>query len=443
MATYAFETITAAQALAITAEDTLTFASGPSNQVAVLYDPTSTTITLVAGARAVAFGSALASVSMSGRLQTADGSRLWIGGPDAETTLAPTAAAADGLYGGAGNDRLDGGDGNDLLQGNAGTDDLSGQGGDDVIYGGQDYDRIGTGEGVNFAQGNKGDDVIYGGSGSDTLLGGQGNDYLDSSFSGQVGAGASDVLNGNLGDDLIRGAGVLLGEGGNDTLTGRDGVSTLLGGDGADSISAPAGYIEGGGGADVVVLGTGLGGQSTVRGGEGDDAVKSGFGQTWSLVFYGEDGNDSLLASSGVDTLSGGEGADTISGFGGSAGGFDQLSGGAGADLFIVWNGAINGETGAALDAARIVDWEAVDRIDARSPDLGAATSANYREITAGSVDAAYAVAQDLRTGQGVNWVAAQVGDDVVVMGTSFTFQRAMVLLVGRTLADISFENFA
>lgn len=218
MGNYAFETITSAQALAITAADTLTFSSGPTNQVTVLYDPASPaatggTISIMAGDRTVAFGVALATISQVGRLQVADGSRLFIGDDGANTASAPVSSGNDALYGGGGADILEGGDGDDLLQGNAGGDYIVGGLGRDTIYGGQDNDYIlcavADEPGVkfpndegNFAQGNKGNDTIVGGLGTDTLLGGQGDDMV-------IGFGGADFLNGNLGDDFVGGSGTL------------------------------------------------------------------------------------------------------------------------------------------------------------------------------------------------------------------------------------------
>jgi Ca2+-binding RTX toxin-like protein len=452
MGTYAFETITAAQALAITATDSLTFDSGPSNQVTVLYNPSSPsavggTITVVAGGRAVEFAAALSAISQGEQLHVGDGSRLFIGDEGPNTASAPTLAANDALYGGGGADMLDGGSGDDLLQGNAGKDNIVGGIGRDVIYGGQDDDRIMTTAPVDpnpnvpfpfdtgdFAQGNKGNDTIEGSLGNDTLLGGQGNDLLD-------GFGGPDFLNGNLGDDTVTGTGGIYGEDGNDRLIGRGPTDTIDGGAGNDRITSTGGRVDGGQGADSIETD---GGNNTVFGGDGADTINGSNGASataFRQAFFGDDGDDSLVGSVWGDSLSGGAGNDTLSSGGGNAlDDHDVLSGGEGQDLFLLVNRISLATTGMPADAAQIVDWQQGDKIDFVANDLLAATAANYREISAANLDAAYSAAQDLR-GQGINYVAAQVGDDVAVFGTSFTFQRAAVLLVGRTLSDIDFNN--
>ena len=95
------------------------------------------------------------------------------------------------------------------------------------------------GDGNDQIIGNAGDDVLSGGSGDDELFGNTGNDFLD-------GGDDDDVLNGNLDNDtLIGGAGsdllnggagedFLSGDAGNDTLNGGAGNDFILGGDGAD-----------------------------------------------------------------------------------------------------------------------------------------------------------------------------------------------------------------
>jgi len=454
MATYAFETITASQARALLATDTLTFASGPSNQVTVLYDPTALVaaggaITLVAGGRAVEFGAALAAVSQAGRLLVSDGSRLVVGDDSANTADAPTLAADDGIYGGGGDDTLQGGGGDDLLQGNAGRDYIVGGPGRDVIYGGQDNDRIlctapaepnvefprDTG---GFAQGNKGNDTIEGTLGVDTLLGGQGNDVI-------AGFDGLDVLNGNLGDDELSGAGLLLGEAGNDRILGSGLADTLMGGDGDDRIYSRGGAVDGGDGADLIEIGVrGPGGNNTVHGGEGADTVTAQLASELTavdLVFFGDAGNDSLVGSVLGDTLNGGDGADTLSTYGGGLDDPDVLSGGAGQDNFLILN-RVSGGPIERLDTARIIDWQAGDRIDFLADGFTAGLATNYREMTAGSLAEARQAAADLRD-QGVLYVASQVGNDVAIFGVSFPFHQASVILVGRTLADIAFENFS
>lgn len=465
MATYSFETITAAQALAITAADTLTMAGAPANQVTVLYN-SSGTVTVVSGARAVEFGAPITAISLGGRLVRADSARLFVGDDGENTADAPSSSSAnDGLYGGAGQDLLRGGDGADLLQGNAGRDTLDGGAGDDVVYGGQDNDRIQTGEGTNFGQGNKGEDSLLGGSGVDTLLGGQGNDIIE-------GAGGGGFLNGNLGDDfIVAGGGFdsqdfnhILGEGGNDRIMGGYGSNVIDGGDGDDDIFAEGtNTLTGGAGNDRVVSYSAK--ASVVHGGDGNDFVRG------SGVVFGDDGDDTVSGQSDSawvdggagndfvggsgdgynrnDTLSGGEGADTLAG----GAGVDVLTGGAGSDVFRnMGDRHGDGPTTAVSQLDRVLDWSAEDRIQFISLSLPdgsrqaiAATSQNYAETTANDFVTARTAAEALMQA-GKLYVAVQVGADVVVFadGTasqpglpSYHYATDYMVLIGRSLNDI------
>ena len=83
MATFTFEEITAAQALAITAGDTLVVQTGAPKAVAVAYNPAvglaTDTITIAMGARSVIFAPAVAAVAQSGNVLMAGGARIYIG----------------------------------------------------------------------------------------------------------------------------------------------------------------------------------------------------------------------------------------------------------------------------------------------------------------------------------------------------------------------------
>lgn len=277
MATFAFDTITAPQALAIGATDTLTVAatSGTAIGATVLYQGDGTIDLNFVGGQVLDFGANLASLSQAGRLTLADGSILFIGDTNNNTfntlTFSGTSNGAQAAaFGGAGDDSLSVNGPHNLLQGNAGNDSLIGAAGDDTIYGGQDNDVIDVGGGVNFGQGNKGNDTLTGSGTADTLLGGQGNDNI-------TGAG---FLNGNLGDDRVSGSGQLFGEGGKDTLTSiGSGNDTLSGGDGDDSIVAGLGKdsITGDAGDDTISI---TGGGNVIAGGAGSDKFIFGAGNT-------------------------------------------------------------------------------------------------------------------------------------------------------------------
>ena len=283
MSTFAFESITAAQALSITAADSLTVAqtTGTAVGVTVIYAADgSGDVDMTLGGQTILFGPGFAGLSQqANHLTFADGSFLYVGDANANSyssvffSFSPSSnGAPTAAFGGAGDDNLSVNGPHNLLQGNAGNDSLAGAVGDDTIYGGQDNDVIDVGGGVNFGQGNKGDDTVNGSGTSDTLLGGQGDDHI-------TGGG---ILDGNLGDDVLTGTGQLFGEGGNDTLvSAASGADTLNGGDGNDSIVAGHGSdsITGDAGNDTISI---SGGAETISGGAGADKFIFGAGSTAS-----------------------------------------------------------------------------------------------------------------------------------------------------------------
>jgi Ca2+-binding RTX toxin-like protein len=202
------------------------------------------------------------------------------------------------------------------------TDFLAGFAG---LVGGPDDDVI-TGFGATDDQfwGEGGDDVLSGGDGVDVLVGGPGNDTLS-------------------GDDL---ADELHGGPGSDWLEGGAGWDTLYAFDYFEPESEDPedrNYLDGGDRPDMLFGGRGL---DTLMGGDGDDFLWAGEGDD-SLdggadndLAYSVDGNDVIHGGAGDDTLLGGLGADT-------------LTGGAGADLFI-----IDLSTGGQADATgEAPDW--------------------------------------------------------------------------------------
>src|SRR4051812_4218197 len=95
--TYNFSAISAAQALAITAADTLAMDLGSGAETTVLFSAADQ-ITIVAGGRTVVFG-----LGVAGATKTySGGGSLFIGGTGNDQQSLD--AGSDGLYGGAGND---------------------------------------------------------------------------------------------------------------------------------------------------------------------------------------------------------------------------------------------------------------------------------------------------------------------------------------------------
>lgn len=453
MATYDFETITPDQAVAIRATDTIRVAAGTASQATVLYDANDR-IVITIGARSVVFGQGVSGLTAAAdnRFIFPDGSRLYAGDTLANSfTLSATATgpAAGGAYGGASQDSFVASEGSWQVQGNQGADRITLPFGRNTVYGGQDDDVINfgglNGQPGNFANGNKGADSILGTAGVDTLLGGQGNDTLDA-------VGAADFVNGNLGDDRISASGQIFGEGGDDTISvGAFLPSTVMGGDGNDRIITRTETRDGQTFAPVVVVMSGDGNDlidsdnpttETLSAGAGDDFIYA-LNNTSGDLLEGGDGNDfmlvrggsnMLIGGAGNDRFEGGEGVDTING----GAGFDTMTGNTGADLFI----ETDGETVEFLidtKVNRINDWEAADLIRLR----GAFTAQQYVETTAENLFEAQGAAES-RLKSGSEVVAIQVGADVLIFTdiSAGTAIHNVIMLVGRTLADISSDDF-
>jgi Ca2+-binding RTX toxin-like protein len=186
---------------------------------------------------------------------------------------------------------------------------------------------------------------------------------------------------------------------------------TLAGTDGPDS-------VQGGYGNDSI---TGAAGGDTLLGADGNDTLDGG------------DGGDSVSGGVGNDNLSGGDGGDTLAGGDGT----DNLTGGAGVDAFIA-----SGAAGSIAGLDHILDWTGgTDKLQfsggpvASDANFDTATAADY----ASAITAAFAATAD-----GAAYVAVQVGSDVLVFadtnGEPANIED-VVVLVGRTLSDVSFGD--
>jgi Ca2+-binding RTX toxin-like protein len=158
---------------------------------------------------------------------------------------------ADEVHGGDGDDKLWGDGGGDTLYGDYGVDYLFGGAGDDHLYGGELSDHLHGGAGADILEGGTGDDFYFIDDALDTIVEGTGiNDGFDlvtSTISYTLGTGVERlVLQNSAG---LTGTGnalynLLIGDSGNDTLSGlgaddklygRGGADTLSGGTGADT----------------------------------------------------------------------------------------------------------------------------------------------------------------------------------------------------------------
>jgi hypothetical protein len=226
----------------------------------------------------------------------------------------------DVLHGGPGNDKLEGWKGNDTLDGGDGDDELDGAAGADHLQGGAGNDLLHPDD---FQEPSS--DVVDGGPGIDTIDG----DYADYDLTVQqplfftMAGGADDgrpgenddVENveqlrlgisptkyvGTEGNDFVKvaqatNAGELIGNGGDDDLSGADGIEK----------------IDGGAGNDRLVGGFN---DDTITGGPGRDQLIGDLptgdcGPIWCKYPFG---NDTIYAQDGeVDTISCGWGTDTV-----------------------------------------------------------------------------------------------------------------------------------
>jgi len=198
------------------------------------------------------------------------------------------------LYGGEGNDHITGGDGDDLLKGDDGDDVLVGFRGNDRMIGGNGNDRMIWNNG-------DGSDVMEGGEGFDTAEA-NGSDTAGDVF--EIGAGEDgrvDFARTNFGQFTLDIGSterlVVNGQGGDDVITGGEGLSELIelklyGGDGNDKITGGDGddLLKGGNGNDVLV---GFRGNDTMLGGYGRD----------KMIWNNGDGSDIMDGGKGHDIV--------------------------------------------------------------------------------------------------------------------------------------------
>jgi len=199
--------------------------------------------------------------------------------------------------------------------------------------------------------------------------------------------------------------------------------------------------VGGGDGNDNIAAG---GGANTVDGGVGNDTIGS---TTGADLITGGDGNDTVDSGAGTDTVGGNAGADTIH----AGAGQDVIFGGTGNDVF-TFSSADSTSTIGTQDQIR--DWDSTDQLQFQNGGTATDTTtyveivgpSDYHTGGAGGVDTLVNSA----FGAGANYVVMQVGADVVIFVDNGTVGGAntldanddVVVLTGRTLADISAANF-
>lgn len=289
----------------------------------------SITLSVVGGQYAFAVGNAAPTVT----------------GVDVDATAAITVNAGDG------NDNIDA----SALSavGQYGTLTIHGDAGNDTILGGFLADQVFGDDGDDRVNGGRGGDAQFGGVGNDTLVWNNG-DGSDTS-TGDVGTDTVEFNGNPLTGDAIqvqpnvpnlglirvhRDAGdikvdsltieriAINGLGGDDIITGADGVAALLNG---GTLA-----IDGGTGLDNI---TGGDSADTILGGDDNDVLSGGAG------------NDFIAGNRGNDTMNGGLGDDVMSWSNGDAN--DTTNGNEGLDTTEVLEGAANDVNTVAPNGAR------------------------------------------------------------------------------------------
>ena len=318
--------------------------------------------------------------------------------------------------------------------------------GDDIITGGPLEDLLRAYGGNDLVQTGGGADTLDGGAGNDTLDGGAGGDLITTGGGadvivigqGQSLAGQADVVSDWNSGDTIRFAQVA-----GDTST----YAETTAGDFASATALANGLIAGGSvnvvavqiGSDVAVFADSANNNGT----QDDVVVLSGrtladvsganFGLTAPPPPSG--GTGYILGGPAADTLTGTSGADTIDG---GAGG-DLITTGGGADVIVIQQGQSFIQDG-QMDV--VTDWSSSDSV--RFAQMAGDATA-YVEGTAATFRNAIDSANDLIGSGSVNVVAMQVGSDVAVFadtGNDNGVAEDVVVLRGRTLADVSSANF-
>jgi serralysin len=246
--------------------------------------------------------------------------------------------------------------GYDLIYGYGGNDSIYGLGGDDYIVGGTGADFLNGGTGYDSASYFTSTAGIVASLAAGAGVGGdaEGDTYL--SIEGLIGSAHDDALVGDDGDNSLSGLSgddFLDGGDGDDALYGQSGNNTLKGGGGADALigswngNDTASYYDSPEGVTALLYdNSGAGGDA-----EGDtfEEIENLTGSIYADVLWGDDGfnelmgmdgNDALKGFGGGDVLRGGNGNDTLEGMDGpdllrGDGGDDTLDGGAAGDTMI------------------------------------------------------------------------------------------------------------
>jgi hypothetical protein len=390
------------------------------------------------------------------------------GGAGNNTVVIQTAALLGStVYAGSGNDLISaqgGGNGtNSITNGQQGNDTITiGTAAtftNAKIVGGGGNDFISANTAVNISN----NSILHGGNGADTIS------LISSTIAGST-------INGNGGNDFITAeiltlsASLLALGGGNDTLTIDSAVvttSTIAMGGGDDLFSAEtmaasasnqlriegdtigdtefygndtiritdgslgiSALVQGGGGADHILISANISGGSTINGNAGKDSIN--FAGTMltagDITFAGGAGNDTItitaaLVTASTDTIFGGGGDDVIDLVSANVtGGAIQIQGGAGADTIALGATTGGGSTAVnirytAFSDSNIAAYDYVSATDAT--DSGFVISQTVVSAnTAASVNAGGADGVETDVNGTVSAFGANVGTSVTARAT-------------------------
>ncbi|SOB97771.1 Ca2+-binding RTX toxin-like protein [Rhodobacter sp. JA431] len=235
------------------------------------------------------------------------------------------------------------------------------------------------------------DDVVVAGAGNDTILSGAGNDTV-------YGEDGNDLIDGGAGDDnLVGGAGddTFVGGAGNDTFTGGTGLDMIdySASTSGVSVNLSTGALSGGDAAgDLISSGVdGVIGTDYADSLVGFDHQGTNPADTYTNVFYGGAGDDTIMGLGSDDSLYGG--ADN-----------DSIEGGAGDD-YIEGDGEL---ATAAPAKALTVDWQQFNEncgtiVDGSSYDMGGVSvTFDFTAQDYGATATSYTGAQYVEAGDGL-----------------------------------------
>jgi Ca2+-binding RTX toxin-like protein len=245
------------------------------------------------------------------------------------------------MIGGSGNDQITGNDNNELLLGGPGNDTLSGNGGNDTIDGGLGADSMSGGDGldtVTYASRTNGVSIFPTAPFGMPNSGEPGeNDSIFNDFETLIGGSGNDTITGFQFNTPNPAGYLMIGNGGNDTLTGGFGDDTLMGGAGDDQIDGWAGannLMDGGDGNDLLTIGRQVPGGGTMLGGAGNDTLQPGLSGD-ARVMHGGPGDDVLGPHTNAQLVTGDSGNDIVDFDYGGGTGIDTNLAGTGIETII------------------------------------------------------------------------------------------------------------